>query len=82
MNYTSEILKRLVINVVEILGSQESNPTECNYDITDGFEPCALEFLVHFVGDVHQPLHVTFLPDPLIWFRYLMQTMKVVIRLK
>jgi len=23
-----------------------------------GAEPCALEFLVHFIGDIHQPLHV------------------------
>jgi len=29
----------------------------------DGIEPCALEFLVHFVGDVHQPLHVSYASD-------------------
>jgi len=43
-------------NYTKILSSEESDPFQCDY--TDGVEPCALEFLVHFVGDVHQPLHV------------------------
>jgi len=43
-------------NYSTILGGEESSPFQCDY--TDGDEPCALEFLVHYVGDVHQPLHV------------------------
>jgi hypothetical protein len=43
-------------NYTAILSQTQSNPTPC--DFTTGVEPCALEFLVHFVGDVHQPLHV------------------------
>jgi len=43
-------------NYTVILSGEESNPFLC--DFTEGDEPCALEFLVHFVGDVHQPLHV------------------------
>jgi len=43
-------------NYTKILGGEESNPFQCDY--TEGDEPCSLEFLVHYVGDVHQPLHV------------------------
>jgi len=43
-------------NYTNILSSEADNPVVCDYDY--GVEPCALEFLVHFVGDVHQPLHV------------------------
>jgi len=32
------------------------NPFMCNLDYNE-VEPCALVFLIHFVGDVHQPLH-------------------------
>jgi len=32
-------------------------------DYTRGDEPCPLEFLVHFVGDIHQPLHVGYGDD-------------------
>lgn len=31
-------------------------PFQCNLNV-DEAEPCALVFLIHFVGDVHQPLH-------------------------
>lgn len=45
-----------IVNYTHILSTEESNPVQCDYDT--GVEPCALEFLVHYVGDVHQPLHV------------------------
>jgi len=41
--------------------TQSMNPTPC--DFARYVEPCALEFLVHFVGDVHQPLHVGWADD-------------------
>jgi len=34
---------------------------KCNY--TSGVQPCNVEFLVHFVGDCHQPLHVSYADD-------------------
>jgi hypothetical protein len=43
-------------NYTDIL--KNSQPYPCNFDQKNGVEPCALEFLVHFIGDVHQPLHV------------------------
>jgi len=49
-------------NYTSIL-SKTTNPQPCNFDQQDGIEPCALEFLVHFVGDVHQPLHVGYGDD-------------------
>lgn len=48
-------------NYTAILTSEETNPFPC--DFTRGDEPCALEFLVHYVGDVHQPLHVSYSSD-------------------
>lgn len=47
---------RAIENYTEILQNEASNPQPCNFG--KGVEPCALIFLVHFVGDVHQPLHV------------------------
>jgi len=46
-------------NYTQILS--EEDPSQC--DFTQGVEPCALEFLTHFVGDVHQPLHVSYEDD-------------------
>jgi len=40
---------------------QGESPFQCNFG--EGVEPCALEFLTHYVGDVHQPLHVSFTYD-------------------
>jgi len=37
-----------------------SGPT-CEYGKSE--EPCPIEFLVHFVGDAHQPLHVSYADD-------------------
>jgi len=48
-------------NYTSILQTEQSNPQPC--DFTTGVEPCALEFLVHYVGDVHQPLHVGYGDD-------------------
>jgi len=48
-----------IMNYTQRLTTENNNgPQLCNFDQSDGVEPCALEFLVHFVGDVHQPLHV------------------------
>jgi len=48
-------------NYTSILSTETGSPTPCDYDKT--VEPCPLEFLVHFVGDVHQPLHVSYGSD-------------------
>jgi len=48
---------RSIFNYTSILQGEQSNPFECDVDDDDA-EPCALIFLIHFVGDVHQPLHV------------------------
>jgi len=45
-----------IMNYTGILQKTQANPTPCN--LNTSVEPCALEFLVHYVGDVHQPLHV------------------------
>jgi len=50
-----------IMNYTKILASEASNPFQCDYDT--GVEPCALEFLVHFAGDAHQPLHVSYAYD-------------------
>lgn len=50
-------------NYTQLFSAQKSNPTPCNYDQEDGVEPCPLEFLVHFLGDVHQPLHISYADD-------------------
>ena len=52
-----------IMNYTKILSGETNNPFQCNFDQSDGVEPCALEFLVHFVGDVHQPLHVGWTAD-------------------
>jgi len=48
-------------NYTKRLKEDLSNPFQCDYTL--GVEPCALEFLTHFVGDVHQPLHVSYTYD-------------------
>eukprot|EP01115_Flamella_aegyptia_P007187 TRINITY_DN29922_c0_g1_i1.p1 TRINITY_DN29922_c0_g1~~TRINITY_DN29922_c0_g1_i1.p1 ORF type:complete len:294 (+),score=125.74 TRINITY_DN29922_c0_g1_i1:90-971(+) len=52
-----------IVNYTSILQSEVSSPFQCNFDQSAGVEPCALTFLVHFVGDVHQPLHVGYGSD-------------------
>jgi len=48
-------------NYTKILTKEASNPFMCDFDASA--EPCALEFLVHYVGDIHQPLHVGYADD-------------------
>jgi len=52
---------RSILNYTNILHSEVSNPTACSFVKTD--EPCSLEFLVHYIGDIHQPLHVSYEDD-------------------
>jgi len=52
---------KAITNYSEILQKQASKPVKCDYTL--GVEPCALEFLTHFVGDIHQPLHVSYADD-------------------
>ena len=47
--------RQLKVTVERLIAEGTTGPV-CNY--VKGVEPCPLEFLVHFVGDVHQPLHV------------------------
>jgi hypothetical protein len=56
-----ECVVKSIQNYTRILGGESRSPFQC--DFTYGFEPCALEFLVHYVGDVHQPLHVSYADD-------------------
>jgi len=48
-------------NYTQILGTELNNFQGCQFGY--GVEPCAMEFLVHFVGDIHQPLHVGYAYD-------------------
>jgi hypothetical protein len=50
-----------VSNYTNILTKTESSPIACDFET--GVEPCALEFLVHYTGDIHQPLHVGYGDD-------------------
>jgi len=66
LNYTSDVCGKCcvvgaILNYTNILEQTEESPTPC--DFSQSAEPCALEFLVHFVGDVHQPLHVGYADD-------------------
>lgn len=45
-----------IMNYTKILIAEDGTNIMCNPD--PSVEPCALEFLIHYVGDVHQPLHV------------------------
>jgi len=47
---------KAIQNYTKILSNEVDQQVYCN--INTNVEPCALEFLVHYVGDVHQPLHV------------------------
>jgi len=37
--------------------------TQSCQSYTSGVEPCALSFLTHYTGDIHQPLHVSYAVD-------------------
>jgi len=44
-----------------LLTEQRYNLEQCQYG--KGIEPCPLIFLTHFMGDIHQPLHVSYDDD-------------------
>jgi len=48
-------------NYTSILQAGKSSVKACA--LGAGIEPCALIFLVHYIGDVHQPLHVGYEDD-------------------
>jgi len=50
-----------ITNYTNLLTQDVPNPTPCDFDY--GTEPCPLEFLVHYVGDSHQPLHIGWADD-------------------
>jgi hypothetical protein len=50
-NYTSFLYKAAKENKLEACTREK------------GHEPCPLEFLIHFVGDIHQPLHISYADD-------------------
>jgi len=52
---------KAINNYTKILGQNAKKPVACDYTL--GVEPCALEFLTHFTGDIHQPLHVSYEED-------------------
>lgn len=52
-----------ILNNTQILKDTQANPQPCNFDQSQGVEPCALSYLVHYVGDIHQPLHVSYAED-------------------
>lgn len=47
---------KAVNNYTSIIQRNTGNWPKCNYD--NYVEPCPVEFLTHFTGDIHQPLHV------------------------
>jgi hypothetical protein len=51
-----------VQNYTKLVASGADSPSKCNWDNRNK-EPCALEFLIHFIEDLHQPLHVGYSQD-------------------
>lgn len=51
-NYSEMLLKEF----------QHNTPSKC-VSGSSSTEPCPLSFVVHFVGDIHQPLHVSYAID-------------------
>jgi len=58
---TSYCVVKSVKNYTKLLVDEAKQNTACNW--ANGVEPCALSFLVHYVGDIHQPLHVSYGDD-------------------
>jgi len=54
---------KAINNYTQILITEDSNPSFCESINDDTIEPCALIFVVHYIGDVHQPLHVGYADD-------------------
>jgi len=44
-----------ILNNTKLLQSEGTTGPACQFG---GAEPCPLVFLIHFIGDIHQPLHV------------------------
>jgi len=60
MDYcTGYCVMKSVTNYTQLLAADTK--TVCEWGT--GIEPCALSFLVHYVGDSHQPLHVSYGDD-------------------
>jgi len=62
MDYcTGLCVVKSVTNYTKLLATELQQNIACDW--TKGVEPCALSFLVHYVGDIHQPLHVSYGDD-------------------
>jgi len=48
-------------NYTALMRQELSSPHVCRFG--SGDEPCPIEFLTHYIGDVHQPLHVGYADD-------------------
>jgi len=63
MDYCPKVcVVKAVQNYTKIVDSGGDTKSKCDWTGKTK-EPCALEFLVHFVGDMHQPLHVGYEDD-------------------
>jgi len=65
-NFTMEYCPLLCVvkaiqNYTARFQNDVKNPFVCPFAYTS--EPCAMEFLVHFIGDIHQPLHCGYEKD-------------------
>jgi len=50
-----------VQNYTKLMTGESNSPKVCNFSV--GVEPCSLVFMIHFVGDVHQPMHAGYATD-------------------
>jgi len=48
-------------NYTALLGKELRRPQLCEFGKND--EPCPIEFLTHYIADIHQPLHVAYKDD-------------------
>jgi len=53
---------KAVQNYTKLVASGIDTPSYCDWNNRDK-EPCPLEFLIHFLQDLHQPLHVGYAED-------------------
>jgi len=62
MSYCTDLcVAKAIVNYTARFTNDAQNPFAC--DFTKSHEPCALEFLDHFTGDIHQPLHISYDDD-------------------
>lgn len=52
-----------ILNYTDIQTKEGDAGAFCESVLKLTIEPCALEFLTHFMGDIHQPLHVGYKSD-------------------